>query len=151
MGDLRLSWRALVIYQKQKIPTNDLMIRFRSELNLISAAFWWQILFHIYQFIQCILKCSYLHTTFCPVRVEYSDFHARILELVTSRMIKLGQKLIGMHMDASLEEEKSSVLDGRAGWISQWLLDFQGFPKSWDDFISFGEMISEIISNWTIR
>lgn len=31
----------------------------------------------------------------------------RILELVTSRMIKLGQKLIGMHMNAPLEREKA--------------------------------------------
>ena len=58
-------------------------------------------------------------------------------------MIKLGQKLIGMHMDAPLERDKA------VSWIGElveFLNDsstFRGFPKSWDDFIFFGEMISE--------
>ena len=74
----------------------------------------------------------------------------RILELVTSRMIKLGQKLIGMHMDAPLEREKVSWMEELAEFLND-SSTFKGFPKSWDDFIFFGEMISEIISNWTIR
>ena len=83
------------------------------------------------------------YTTFCPVEWNITMISLRILELVSSRMIKLGQKLIGMHMDAPLERDKA------VSWIGElveFLNDsstFRGFPKSWDDFIFFGEMISE--------
>lgn len=54
-------------------------------------------------------------------------------------------------MDAPLEREKAvSWMEELAEFLND-SLTFKGFPKSWDDFIFFGEMISEIISSWTIR
>lgn len=54
----------------------------------------------------------------------------RILELVTSRMIRLGQKLIGMHMDAPLEREKAvSWMEELAEFLND-SSTFKGFPKS---------------------
>ena len=88
---------------------------------------------------------------FILVEWNISMISLRILELVTSRMIRLGQKLIGMHMNAPLEREKAvSWMEYLVEFLSD-SLTFKGFPKSWDDFIFFGEMISEIISNWAIR
>ena len=88
---------------------------------------------------------------FVLVEWNITTISLRILELVTGRMIKLGQKLIGMHMNASLEREKAVFwMEELVEFLSD-SLTFKGFPKSWDDFIFFGEMISEIISNRAIR